>query len=228
MPWNLLILPLLGGFCFLNICYRFRFRAQRLSGYRLLFEAAIAGVVLSGLARVLTYGLAKIAWVQPIVEACRELFPFPFAGTAVTAFLLGVTLAFPVNRWILGKSRSKRAAVEQLKDPMLQLVYNAIEKRQPVFVTLDNRKVYVGYVIDSPDLEQDNVHMGLVPLLSGYRDAQTLRTHFSVDYLSVFESPGVDHNDFMVVIPLDRVSSAHLFDLEMYTTFFADPTPTSG
>ena len=111
---------------------------------------------------------------------------------------------------------------------MLQLVYNAIEKRQPVLVTLDNRKVYVGYVIDSPDLEQDNVHMGLVPLLSGYRDAQTLRTHFSVDYLSVFESPGVDHNDFTVVIPLDRVSSAHLFDLEMCTTFFADGTPTSG
>ncbi len=70
--------------------------------------------------------------------------------------------------------------------------------------------------------------MGLVPLLSGFRDSQTLRTHFSVDYLSSYKSEGVDRNDFMVVIPLARISSIHLFDLEIYTKFFVEGDPTSG
>ena len=161
MPWNLLILPLLGGFCFLNLCYRFRFQAQRLSGYRLLIQSAVVGVVLSGLARLLTYGIAKTDWAQPILKTYLEIFPFPFAGTAIAAFLLGVTLAFPVNRWIFDKAHAKRMAVEQLKDPMLRLLYDAANMRRPVFVTLDNRKIYVGFVIDSPNLERDNVHLGL-------------------------------------------------------------------
>ena len=52
MPWNLLILPLLGGFWLLRTCNLFRFRSQYLEGYRLLMESAIAGVVLIGLGRL--------------------------------------------------------------------------------------------------------------------------------------------------------------------------------
>ena len=38
---NLLILPLLGGFLFLELCHVYRFRFQRLEGYRLLMWSAI-------------------------------------------------------------------------------------------------------------------------------------------------------------------------------------------
>src|SRR3954453_8329114 len=46
LPTNLLLLPLLGGFWFVHFCYLFKFRAQRLDGYRLLLESAFLGLLL--------------------------------------------------------------------------------------------------------------------------------------------------------------------------------------
>jgi hypothetical protein len=53
MPYNLLLLPLIGGFLFVHLTHFFRFGAQRLDGYRLLFQSAIAGIGLSAAARLI-------------------------------------------------------------------------------------------------------------------------------------------------------------------------------
>jgi hypothetical protein len=53
MPYNLLLLPLIGGFLFVHLTHFFRFGAQRLDGYRLLFQSAIAGICLSAAARLI-------------------------------------------------------------------------------------------------------------------------------------------------------------------------------
>ena len=58
MPYNLLLLPLLGGFLFFHLTHFFRFAAQRLDGYRLLFQSAIAGTFLSILARLIVLAIA--------------------------------------------------------------------------------------------------------------------------------------------------------------------------
>jgi len=52
MPTNLLLLPLVGGYCLTHFCYYFRFRSQRLDGYRLLLESALAGILLAILSPV--------------------------------------------------------------------------------------------------------------------------------------------------------------------------------
>ena len=68
MPTNLLILPLLGGFLLVHIWHLSRFRSQRLEGYRLLMETAIAGVILVTFARLLTYSLAHYGIVSTSIE----------------------------------------------------------------------------------------------------------------------------------------------------------------
>ena len=55
---GLLLLPLLGGFLFFHLTHFFRFAAQRLDGYRLLFQSAIAGTFLSILARLIVLAIA--------------------------------------------------------------------------------------------------------------------------------------------------------------------------
>jgi len=45
MPFNVLLLPLLGGYLFLTHWNRTRFDTKRYSGERLIFHAAVAGVV---------------------------------------------------------------------------------------------------------------------------------------------------------------------------------------
>lgn len=45
MPFNVLLLPLLGGYIFITYWHRTRFSARRYTGERLLFHAALAGVI---------------------------------------------------------------------------------------------------------------------------------------------------------------------------------------
>ena len=45
MPFNLLLLPLLGGYIFISHWHVTRFDATRYTGERLLFHSATAGVV---------------------------------------------------------------------------------------------------------------------------------------------------------------------------------------
>jgi len=53
MPFNLLLLPLLGGYIFARKYYRSRYSALRSENYRLLFLAAQYGLVFSVVAAVL-------------------------------------------------------------------------------------------------------------------------------------------------------------------------------
>jgi membrane-associated protease RseP (regulator of RpoE activity) len=45
MPFNVLLLPLLGGYLFLTHWNRTRFDTNRYSGERLIFHSAAAGVI---------------------------------------------------------------------------------------------------------------------------------------------------------------------------------------
>ena len=75
--------------------------------------------------------------------------------------------------------------------------------------------------MNAPNLERESVHVGLVPLLSGYRDHTTLEIHFSVDYGKVYDYQNIDRNDFLIVLPLVRITSAQWFDLSVYAKFFS-------
>src|SRR5579875_1922167 len=100
MPYNLFLLPLLGGFLFFHLTHFFRFSAQRLDGYRLLFQAAIAGAGLAFLARIITEiaeALDKGAFFDSI---WAQFIPLPFSGTSVLSLALGPLLALLVNAFV--------------------------------------------------------------------------------------------------------------------------------
>ena len=56
MPFNVLLLPLLGGYVFITYWNYTRFSSRRYSGERLLFHAALAGVVLL----ILSYAAVRL------------------------------------------------------------------------------------------------------------------------------------------------------------------------
>src|SRR5579859_8299664 len=109
MPANLLILPLLAGFWFVHFCHYFRFRAQRLDGYRLLLESAIAGAFLFLGARMVTHALIlfDIPFASRVKDGWTRFAPVDFSGTATGAFILGIALPFIVNSFF-GKDRANR------------------------------------------------------------------------------------------------------------------------
>src|SRR5690625_7844293 len=96
MPFNVLLLPLLGGFWWVSHWHPTRFKASRLSGHKLIFWSATAGVVLLAVSSVAVEILSRNC---PIVEReFKELFPFSYSGTASAAFLVCMFGSCPINR----------------------------------------------------------------------------------------------------------------------------------
>jgi hypothetical protein len=123
MPFNVLLLPLLGGYIFITNWNRTRFDAKRHTGERLLFEAATAGLLFLLVAFVLVH---LVTAADPALHDrwAREV-PFPYAGTSLLAFLLGAVAWFPAN-WFFRRDREARRVIQEWGDHLEVLFDRAI------------------------------------------------------------------------------------------------------
>lgn len=232
MPYNVLLLPLLGGFLFFRITHYFRFSAQRLDGYRLLFEAAIAGTCLAVLARLVNIVFELILGAN-IVDAAWSFFaPFTFSGTSALALILGPVVALIWN-FFVSKEEAKQTEIRKHGNAFTQLLLRAQKEKQLLSITLDNRKWYIGWVTESPNLDPQELYFRLLPYRSGYRDKDTLRTVYTTFYDGALSEGAFNQNDLIITLPLKDVKTANLFDEDLYNDYFAelpepneDPTPS--
>jgi hypothetical protein len=148
-----------------------------------------------------------------------DLFcPFPYSGTAAGSVLLGLALPILFNR-VRNEAWSKNKVLERHGNALFKLLHDSARSNRPIAVTLSNRKWYMGYVRDSPNLDPQEQYFALIPVLSGYRDSDNLTVEQTVFYEPA--QVGHDRNDFAITIPLDSVQIAHYFDPEVYDKFFA-------
>jgi hypothetical protein len=222
MPYNLLLLPLLGGFLFLHITHFFRFEAQRLDGYRLLLYSALCGFGLAVMARipiVLLAPTAVAAWAAPI---WLRFAPFQFAETSVLALALGPVIAAILNGFV-DPETAKDIEIRRHGSSLTKLLHRAERETLPISITLTSLKWYVGYVTESPNLSPSETYFRILPLVSGYRTKDTLETIRTVFYRDVLEDAGVDKNDLVITLPLADVRIESLFDEDLYDEYFAEP-----
>jgi hypothetical protein len=224
VPFNVLLLPLLGGYVFITNWNYTRFSARRYSGERLLIHAALAGVFLL----VCSYaGVLLISAKWPgIAAAWTSQVPFAYSGASLGALLLGTTLWWPLNL-AFAKQTEVRRTITAWNDYMEELLADSQEDTRQVSITLKNRKVYVGFVVRSFDPAYDRKYVVILPTMSGYRAESTHRLTFDTDYTRVYQAlmaedesrlvRGVE--DFQVVVPVSEVVSANLFDWEAYQRF---------
>ena len=177
MPWNILLLPLIGGFVFIHWWNRTKFKALRLDKGRLLLYAALAGAGLLALAFVLT---SVIPPFIPCVKwfPCVPALPFDYISQSSLALLLGLVLPPLLNLKWKAEDESARYIREE-GDPVEQLINRALDSAKPVMLTLKGGKVYVGFVVSSfvPTRE-----VRTIPLRSGYREDKKQRVIFTTDY----------------------------------------------
>lgn len=242
MPTNLLLLPLLGGFWFVHFCYVFRFRAQRLDGYRLLLESAFFGLLLIVPARLITYYAQYLELGRRAQAEWVKLWNAPLSGTAALSLLLGLVAPLVIN-WLHATNRrlqgeevdepveSVSRFLQPAKDHALeraikgsgtylhQLLLKSVLQETPILVTLQNRKVYVGYVAEMPNLRPENQYIWLLPVLSGYREDKSLKVCFELIYPDPEGLPkemAILKEDMLLTIPMAEVKSTTLYyrDLE--------------
>ncbi len=227
MPFNVLLLPLLGGYIFLTHWNRTRFDTRRYSGERLLFHAATAGVVFLILSFLIVTGLRTL--LPETYTAWRAIIPFPYTGTSFGAFLLGALGWWPLNQIFHKREVEQRRTIIEWGDHLEELLERAIRETRQVSVTLKTGKVYVGFVISNIDPSYDRKFLQLLPISSGYRSPETQEITFTTDYAKVYSWMVQQDNsfaltgahDFLNVIPVSEIASANLFDPEAYARFNA-------
>lgn len=170
MNLGLLLIPALGGYYLLARCFVSRYWVARQSGYALFFSAAITGVLLLFVARL-------VAVLLPLDPAWRLLIwwgtyaPFEYAGTVFVSALLAFTIPEAANLFA-SKHKWARRAARACGDLVECLIQEAVESkgRQLVEVSTKTSKCYIGFAQESSVTAGGEPDIAIVPIASGYRD----------------------------------------------------------
>lgn len=234
MPFNVLLLPLLGGYIFIRRLNRTRFSAVRYSGERLIFHSAVAGVVLLAVAFLVV--LVLVGLFPGLKHGWASLVPFPYSGTAFLAFLLGALGWWPLNRLFYRADAEAARVLYEWGDYLEILLNRSARETKQLCITLKSGKVYIGFVTRSFDPAYDRKYIALLPMFSGYRDAHDQTMRINTSYVSVYQQIIAGDNafllsapnDFQVVIPVAEIQSANIFDPAVYSLFNPNAAASPG
>lgn len=223
MGLGLALVPALGGFLFLLLCNATRPGTRQSPGYHLVFASALAGVVFYAIsflaAASLDLGDAEVVRAALAHGALDGRY-----GTAVSAAVLSLSLppvaAWVANRWVSREKADRRAAIRagRLREIVL---HDAMRERGLVEVSLETGKSYVAFVQQVVIAQPHDTDVVLVPVLSGYRHANTGDLHLTIHYAPILDrvrAVGMT-GDLPVGVALSRIVSVRPFDLAIWREF---------
>lgn len=184
MPFNLLLLPLLGGFIFTHKWNKTHYGFRRAENERLLLLASVAGFIFLIIAFIITSILRlKFPWLS---VWWNKHIPGPYSGASGLAFTLGALGWIPLN-WFYTRERQVSKLIEENGDRFELLLKKAQDAEKMVSVTLKNGKVYAGFVKATINPANRIRSIGIIPTRSGYRDNSLKNLVFTSEYAPVYE-----------------------------------------
>ncbi|MEQ9440210.1 MAG: hypothetical protein RIG62_14245 [Cyclobacteriaceae bacterium] len=221
MPFNLLLLPLVGGYYFLITSRLTKYIHQRIDRQKLIFNAVLAGIFLLGLAIV---GVKVLETLQPVwLEGIKQYIPLqlPYTGTSILSFGLGIALSHLSNLFISDTQALSRS-IKFIGNELEQLVRSAFLNAALISFTMKSGKVYIGWPLSLPRPSSGS-YLSVLPLISGYRN-ETQEIIFTTEYWDLYqerqqEGEGNIYEGFLLVLAVDEVTHASLFDFDIYERF---------
>jgi hypothetical protein len=110
-------------------------------------------------------------------------------------------------------------------DDLLRFLYKALIGADLVLITLKNRKFYIGYVASLPNISPSGTYLRLLPILSGYREQESLSLHFTADYVKPLREDEVEPEMLVVTMPMDEILTTSLFRPDLYRKFELEDKP---
>jgi hypothetical protein len=188
VPFNLLLLPLLGGYIFALRFKPTRYYVLRADKERLLFLSAICGFALAASVWVVNAFFAYFIPCSPdgfcIPRIWNQLAGIEYLGISVAAFLLGWLSPKLLNR-IPQFSDTDRLIDKIIQDdanPFEILLRRSAKQSATVAVTMKSGKVYIGWVNHQFNPGEKTAFISLFPVQSGYREDKTQKLIRTVDY----------------------------------------------
>ena len=245
MDVALLFLPLVGGYIFAKTWLASSYAVARTDGHRLYFHSAFYAPFLF-LCAVLLRSFLHVAFlpyrefesevaslVMPFLKDPDKTYQVPLTFVCTYALALAWPMAALLNL-IRHQDKWVNAAVRKSNDDVEILLHECLRSIQPIFLSMENRKVYVGFVVKTVEPTDKRKTISILPLVSGYRDTNTLSVNFTTDYERIYPSPDrppelshLDVKDFVMVLPADKVNSMHVFDLAAFSILRGVPVSSA-
>ena len=225
-----------SGFLFTDKCLRYRYEFPREQGQRLYLRAIL-------------FGLPFLVSAYVIYQFCLWITVFlPFGAlvtlhaqqatfvVCATNLLLAWCIAVAYNLYC-GKTADFDALTKAMsKNDYDAILWRGVRNMHPVLISLESRKVYVGFIAISLD-PRESSHLTLLPIFSGHRDPDTLQFQISAAYEPVIRGiRDVDLSDkhqfeslagFCKAFPRSRIVSMHLFNEHMYRSISSQYSGTA-
>lgn len=227
MGLGLLLVPALAGYLFLRWFNGTRYALPRETGYHVVFQSAIAGVVLFFAARLMVVLADKLA--PTIGEWWGAIIPLDYSGTAAGTFVLALLLPLVLNRLPrFHRSDARQRAAEGAGDQVSLIIDQAMTQSSFVELSLSSSKSYVGWPIQGTFGHRDSGDVALLLIASGYRDESTRELVMTTNYAPAIKGrPDLPLEELVVAFPMRDVVSARLFDQELYAWFKASQGSSS-
>ena len=239
------LLSLLGGYCFAYVWRVTAFTTKRLEGHHLYFRAALWGTMFFAIALALrlmlignspqyqNFELALVDYLRPALKGepgltvTAQTRRVEWVVTTIYSLLLGT-----VSSALLNQVTPRRWALKRSVSPFYSLLLEAQQEGNPVSLTLNTGKVYIGLLVETLDPIREPVAVTLLPLFSGNRDAEG-RVNLTTDYESLYLSfsrgrgaqlglPADWLSQFDLAIRADDIVTATPFSPAIYAEFNPD------
>ncbi|KMW71146.1 hypothetical protein TI10_22395 [Photorhabdus luminescens subsp. luminescens] len=246
----LIAVILISGYIYVNLSLSTRYRYKRSEGWDAYFFVAAWGAVFvcgAWLVCSLLSVTGVFRWLVNSILYCfdlkadvfQRLLPISFeksssykelkvAAWGVVSIALAGLVGYQRKRKTeKGDRRFDALARAVGNNPFESMLMEASVRQFPVIVTLSSRKFYVG-LVSCPAFEHgDCHHIELLPLLSGYRDKDTLTINITTNYRQHYIEAGIcdrkigglSLSDFRTLVDKRVVESISFFDPSTYTIF---------
>lgn len=192
MPYNLLLLPLLGGYLFAFIWHRTRFYVIRAEKEKLLIISSICGlgsiILAYSLHLLCCYFFPCSSYNFCLSEMWRKNIPFEYSDISLLSFFLGIFTALFLNRF---KDKDINKVIDEViqKDgePFELLLRRAQKDDIVVSITMKNGKVYLGKIKHQFDPGSITKFISIMPVGSGYRDNDTKSFISTINYKNTLD-----------------------------------------
>ncbi len=230
----LAVLSVVGYVLLRHRCHLTKFRWDAIEWQQNVFESTAVGMALFSACRIaapLGNRIQSALGLDPatVPRYLNRYLELPFSGSVVGALILGLALAGLTNLR-LTRDRALALAIIRHGGSLRGLLLEAHLRGRAVMLTLNNRKVYIGWVFTPPVLKRPTFVV-LFPTSSGYRSADDLTIRWTTNYVPAYfaararlhngESLQTAPEDFQLVLPLESVVSATNFDRDLYERHFA-------
>ena len=167
MPWNLFILPLVGGYYMLTQCYGFKFHPQRLDRQGVIFETVLIGRALIAVTYSIRIVLDSTSSI--VLHQIHRFSPFtkPY-GLMSLASLDFTELSTELFNEIPNDVNGIKKSIEEIGKELENILKYSFELESLLLITLYKDKAYMAWVKELPFPSQ-SPYFRILPAVSRFR-----------------------------------------------------------